>query len=122
MKNIFLLVTILLITNFANAQEQKTDYYPNSTVLKEIGKLDKNGYPIGEWKYYLKEGVLDYKINWETNYIKKYYTTGVLKEEGTFIPGTGVHIGEWITYKEDGKIEAQKVFDENGVEIGNKKD
>ncbi len=117
MKHIFLLITMLLIANLTNAQEHKIDYYPNSTVLKKTGKLDKNGYPIGKWKYYLKEGTLDYTINWEINYIVKYYSNGILKEKGTFIPGTGVHIREWITYNKEGEIETQKVFDNEGVEI-----
>lgn len=112
-----MLVVMIFIVNYTTAQEQKDTYYPNSVLLKETGKLDANGYPTGEWKYYQENGNIDYIIDWETNYIKSYFPEGGLKEEGTFIPETGVHIGKWITYNKNGKIETEKTFDENGNEI-----
>ncbi len=120
MNKIILFLVTIFIFNYANAQELKETYYNYVTGnVKESGHIDKNGYPIGEWKYYLENGSLDYKINWETNYIKKYYATGELKEKGTFIPETGTHIGEWITYYKNGKIKTQRIYDENGIEKHN---
>lgn len=114
-KTILFLVTIFIF-NYINAQEQKEYYYNYAKGnIKESGKIDKNGFPTGEWKYYLENGTLDYIINWETNFIKKYYITGELKQKGTFIPETGTHIGEWITYHKNGKIKTQELFDENGI-------
>lgn len=118
-KTILFLVTIFIF-NYINAQEQK-EYYYNYVKgnIKESGKIDKNGYPTGEWKYYLENGALDYIINWETNFIKKYYITGELKQKGIFISETGTHIGEWITYHKNGKIKTQEIFDENGIKKHN---
>ena len=115
MNKIVILLVMMFVINYANAQETKNSYYPNSTILKETGKLDNNNYPTGEWKYYLETGNLDYVINWETNYIKKYYATGGIKEEGTFIPKTGVHIGKWIIYYKNGEVKTQETFDKNGI-------
>ncbi len=115
MIRLIILFPILFVFNNTKAQELKKSYYPNSTILKDTGKLDPNNYPIGEWKYYRVNGNLDYVINWDTNYIKKFYTTGELKEEGTFIPDTGVHIGKWITYYKNGKVKTQETFDTSGI-------
>lgn len=115
MKRILILIAMLSILNYTYGQEQNEYFFPNS--IKETGTLDENGYPIGVWKYYKDNGSLEYIINWETNFIKMYYNTGALKEKGTFIPETGVHIGEWITYYKNGDIKTQEVFDEDGVKI-----
>ncbi|UKN02269.1 hypothetical protein K6119_01890 [Paracrocinitomix mangrovi] len=114
------LVFFLFIIKQGFAQEQKDKYYPNSSILKESGSLDINGYPVGQWKYYLQNGNITYTINWDTNYLRTYYENGNLKEEGTFIPDTGTHIGKWIVYDEDGKIISEKTFNENGIEITSK--
>lgn len=117
MKKTILLLVALFIVNHILAQEQIENYgnYAKGNI-KETGKLDNNKLPIGEWKYYLESGILDYSINWDTNFFKKYYDTGELKESGTFIPETGTHINEWITYYKNGEIESRKIFDENGIE------
>jgi hypothetical protein len=115
MKKIIIGLVMMFTINFINVQEQKISYYPNSTNIKDTGKIDKNNYPFGIWKYYLITGSVDYIINWKTNYIKQYYATGELKEEGTFMPETGVHIKKWATYSKNGKIKTQEVFDENGI-------
>jgi len=115
MKSLLILLTLLFFINYSYAQEQKTNYLPNNTFVKEDGKLDENGYPIGIWKYYLENGSLEYQIDWETNYITKYYLTGEIKEEGTFIPETGVHINKWITYFKNGSINTIEIFDKNGI-------
>ena len=115
MKNTILFLVVLFFINYTNAQEQKENYYNYAEAsIKEIGEIDKNGFPIGEWSYYLESGSLDYIINWETNYIKKYYGTGELKEKGTFIPETGVHIKEWVWYYKNGTVKATNIYNENG--------
>jgi len=98
------------------AQEQDS-YFPNSQMTKETGKLNENGYPIGIWKYYSDAGFIDYTINWEIHYIKKYYVNGKIKEEGTFIPETGVHIQKWIYYFKTGAVKEVIFFDEKGKRI-----
>lgn len=119
MKNTILFLAMLLFINFTNAQEQKESYYNYAKAnLEETGKIDKNGFPTGEWSYYLESGSLDYIINWETNYIKKYYVTGELKEKGTFIPETGVHIKEWVTYYKNGQVKEIVLYNENGDKNG----
>ncbi len=118
MKNIIILLIVIFTTNI-KAQELVKHYYSVSTIIKDTGSLDKNGLPIGTWKYYTKNTTLDYEINWDINFIKMYYTTGELKEEGTFIPETSVHIKQWITYCKDGKIDDKIVYDENGVALKN---
>ena len=114
-KTILFLITLLFIS-YTNAQEQKENYYNYAKAnIKESGQIDKNGYPTGEWSYYLENGSLDYIINWETNFIKKYYNTGELKEKGTFIPETGVHIKEWITYYKNGKVKTKEIYNKYGT-------
>jgi len=116
MKKTILLFVTLFLFNCTNAQEQKETYYNFAKGnIKESGEMDKNGYPIGVWKYHAENGVLNYVINWDTNFIKMYYPTGELKQKGTFIPDTGTHIGEWITYYKNGKIKTQEVLDEHGI-------
>jgi antitoxin component YwqK of YwqJK toxin-antitoxin module len=115
MKKTFLFIATLLFISYSNAQEPVENYYNLAKGnAKEVGEMDKNGFPIGEWKYYLEDGTLDYSINWDTNFSTKYYSTSELKEKGTFIPDTGVHIGEWITYNRNGEIKAKINYDKNG--------
>lgn len=119
MKSTILFLAVLFFINYSNAQEHKENYYNYAKAnLKETGEIDKNGFPTGEWSYYLESGSLDYIINWETNFIKKYYATGELKETGTFIPETGVHIKEWITYYKNGQVKATEIYNENGDKNG----
>ena len=117
-KTILFLVTTLII-NYTNAQELKETYYNYVTGnIKESGYIDENGYPIGEWNYYLENGSLDYIINWTTKFTKEYYPTSELKETRTFNPDTGARIGEWTAYYKNGNIKAKGLYDENGKENG----
>tara|TARA_R110001583_G_scaffold17310_4_gene70150 strand:- start:213 stop:593 length:381 start_codon:yes stop_codon:yes gene_type:complete len=119
-KTILFLVTILFF-NSTNAQEQNENYYNLAKGnVKEVGEIDKNGFPIGEWKYYVESGALDYTINWDTNFSTTYYLTGGIKEKGTFIPDTGVHIGEWISYNKNGEIITKITYDKNDNLISDK--
>lgn len=119
MKNSIILFATLFIINFVNGQETVKNYYNYGIGnIKDTGQLNKDGFPIGEWKYYLENGTLDYIINWDINLSKSFYTTGELKEKGTFIPDTGSHIGEWIAYYKNGKIKSIMMFDENGLKNG----
>lgn len=120
MKKLLLFLVTIFFFNFTSAQEKIESYYNYAKGnIKESGEIDKNGFPTGEWKYYLENGTLEYCINWESNFIKKYYASGELKETGTFIPDTGIHIDEWITYYKNGKIKTKKIFDEDGIELDN---
>jgi len=112
------IIVLIMFFGISYIQAQELNYYyPNSTVIKESGKVDAGGFPKGIWKYFSENGTLDYEINWGTNYIKKYYTTGELKETGTFIPETGVYIGKWITYNKNGQVKSKKIFNSTGKEI-----
>lgn len=117
MNKIITLIVFSFIVSNGIAQQQNNSNYPNSLTLKEAGNLDDYGYPVGQWKYFREDGNLEYTIDWDANYTRTYHKNGVLKEEGTFIPETGVHIGTWITYDQNGKIISEKTYDENGVEI-----
>ncbi|MFK5890510.1 MAG: hypothetical protein QM486_07250 [Flavobacteriaceae bacterium] len=117
MKKAILFLVAILSISYSNAQEQKKNYHFNG-ILESSGQIDENNFPIGEWKYYSKEGDLNYELNHTTNYSKEYYTTGKLKAEGTFNPLTGVHIKKWITYYKNGQIKTKGVFDENGEKNG----
>lgn len=113
-KSILYLVTIFII-NYSYAQEKIEKHYNYAKGnLKESGQINKGGLPKGEWKYYLENGTLDYIINWTTNCLKDFYTTGELKETHTFNPDTGARIGECITYYKNGKIKTKEIYDENG--------
>lgn len=118
MKKTLLFLVITLIFNYSNAQKLVEKYNYASGKTTETGKVDKNGFPIGEWQYKLDNGALDYTINWEQNSIKKYFESGELKETGTFIPETGVSIGKWISYYKNGTIKTIKTYDANGVKNG----
>ena len=117
MKNKILLLLMVFAFFYSNAQEDKT-YYPVSNNLKKSGELDKNGFPVGEWIFYLENGATDYKINFTTNFSKKYYETGELKEAGKFDPGTGDFINEKITYHKNGKIKVKGMYNNDGKKNG----
>lgn len=115
-KTILLIVTIFTIS-YSIAQESES-YYPVSNTLKQSGQIDENGFAIGEWKYYLESGILEYNINYTTKISKKYYATGELKEKGTFNPDTGAHIGEWNTFYKNGNIKTKGINNEDGNKNG----
>lgn len=119
MNKIFLfLVMTLIIVNYTNAQEY-TDYHNYaSRNIKTSGQVDADGFGVGEWKHYSEKGDLEYIVNHTTKISKKYYVTGELKEQGTFNPDTGAHIGEWITYYRNGKIKVIGINDEDGEKNG----
>lgn len=122
MKKTFLFLVTIFIINTTSAQEQVKNYFNIAkATIKESGQIDKNKYPIGEWNYYLENGAIDYTIDWEINFLTKYYITGEIKETGTFIPNTGVHVGEWITYYKNGEINTKIMYDEKGDLISDTK-
>lgn len=119
MKKALLIFITFLSINTINAQEKIEKYYNYAKGnIKEAGAIDKNGFPIGEWNYYLDSGALGYIINWETNFSKEFYETGELKVTRTFNPDTGASIGESITYFKNGKIELSGNYDNNGDKNG----
>lgn len=119
MKKTMLMLGALLIMTGTNAQQLKETYY-NFGVgnKKEVGYVDRDGFPTGVWKYFAENGSLDYSINWDTNFSKEYYPTGQLKETRHFNPDIGVRVGEWIRYYKNGNMEIKGIFNEKGEKNG----
>ena len=119
MKQLVLSITILFTIVFVQAQEQKvvTEYYDLVSInknhegnIKMQGNIDNNGFAVGKWKHYLKDGTLKYIIDHDKNISREYYKTGELKTIGAFNPDTGEHLGKWISYNKKGEIIAKEVF------------
>lgn len=116
MKLFFLLSTLFVITIIQAQKPQKiTELYDYVSInkngeskIKMQGEIDNNGFVIGEWKHFLKDGTLKYIIDHDNNISREFYKTGELKSIGSFNPDTGEHLGVWITYNRKGEIIAQK--------------
>jgi len=117
-KAIFIILAVLVVT-YSYAQEQKETYYSFAKGnIKESGQVDKSGHAVGEWKFYLEDGTLEYIINFTTNYTKSFYETGELKETYNFNPLTGAYISDWTSYYKNGAISAVGKYNNDGKKNG----
>jgi antitoxin component YwqK of YwqJK toxin-antitoxin module len=80
-------------------------YYSNGK-LEKTG-LFKEGNAVGEWKNYNEDGVLNDIIDLSNDYIKFYYPSGQIGEEGPIKKGRQ---GEWRVYYESGNLRATQNY------------
>lgn len=131
------LLILLAISFLSYAQKQQKEYYDNGQ-LKEIGNVDENDNPIGEWKEYYENGQLkaqiiiekqegtgssityyrngntEEEINYK-NYEKtgsyiKYNNNGDLVESGNYTNDEKTGIWEENTYHDNGNIKEEKLI------------
>jgi antitoxin component YwqK of YwqJK toxin-antitoxin module len=82
-------------------------------------KIDDQYYRTGNWKWYYKNGQVEYEADFnydeQYSYVKNFYENGNLKSEGKMDYCACVYIGELKEYNEDGTLNMTTTYDENGT-------
>ncbi|MEO9853812.1 MAG: hypothetical protein ABJH72_07600 [Reichenbachiella sp.] len=88
-------------------------YYSNGA--KSAEGLQKNGSKDGYWKMFYDSGVIKGVGEFDegTGEYKEYYISGNLKVTGNF--RGDLNYGQWTYYDEEGNVEGQAQFDEDGI-------
>jgi antitoxin component YwqK of YwqJK toxin-antitoxin module len=96
-------------------------YWENGQ-LREAGAFEDDGIPIGEWKFYFKDGRLatigEFSKGLPVGKWEYYYVNGQLSEVGNF-DENHLKTGRWKSYFENGKLKEVVVY-ENGKNKGAK--